>query len=137
MVLPFTQKIFRWPIPEISWLFLTFDWDTPMKFFNPKILFTPSDSTFGTLSTKISFYFTIHSEHWCKVHVSANIEHSYDNKLSKCKTLSNLFKINVFINNFLIFFKNSFRNELQSPLFSLFWYPTLHMWNFHFSSFWL
>ena len=31
--------------------------DTPMNFFCQKILFTPSDSTFGTPSTKIFFNF--------------------------------------------------------------------------------
>ena len=59
--LPFTQKIFLQPIPEIYWLFPTFA-DTPIKFFFQKILSTPSDSTFVTPSTIIFCYFLLKSK---------------------------------------------------------------------------
>ena len=49
--LPFTQKIFLRPIPEISKLLVA---DTPMIFFF--FLFTPSDSTFETPS---KFFFAL------------------------------------------------------------------------------
>ena len=55
--LTFTHNIFLQPIPEISWLFPTFGCGDPYEICFQEILFTPTDSTFETPSTKIFFSF--------------------------------------------------------------------------------
>ena len=39
--------------------------------------------------------------------------------------------------HFWIFSKKFLQKWTPHTLFTLFWYPILHMWNFHFASFWL